>query len=99
VRTCRSNAQVHLRASQIKASEASNPKIARQVKRSLYGRTVIGNCDHGHARHFTRLSGCMAGVAEPRRISTKSPGSANRDRSISVIRKADMRFLCVKLVI
>jgi hypothetical protein len=29
------NARVNLRASQKKASEASNPKIARQVQRSL----------------------------------------------------------------
>jgi hypothetical protein len=32
---CTPNAQVQLRASQIKASEASNPKIARQLQRTL----------------------------------------------------------------
>src|SRR5262249_44599415 len=36
VQCSRANAIVHLRANQTKASEASNPKLARQVQRSLY---------------------------------------------------------------
>ena len=58
------NARAKLRASQIKASEASNPQIARQLQRSLDATAAYG------------LSSC--GRTEPSGATSKStkPGEA-----------------------
>jgi hypothetical protein len=55
------NAQVHLRASRIKASEASNPTIARQVQRSVI-RLQLGS-----QKFFSRYANVRADLAQENR--------------------------------
>lgn len=62
------NATVNLRASQTKASEASNPTIARQVQRSLYANHAevtwghrekgVKNCWRNRREHWNGVARC-----------------------------------------